>query len=289
MLFLAGKGRGKSWFLVNCGKHSLIHRKKVLHISLENDAEEVKLRYWQAFHAIAKQPIETVNVLSFRDRDADADLSERIRMSTVPVGFSLTTHDARLELESRMDRMRTWSENLRIKRFPNRTLTPDKLRNFLDSLESTQNYIPDIIMLDYAKLMKIDMRDYRHSVGENMEQLRALAVERNLALVTADQFNRQGYEAKQGKSTNIGEDWSQVHTADVVMSFSATDEERKRGLGRIHVDHCRTEDDKFNFLISQNYAIGQFCLQSMMLPKGYKVDDVGELDSLEDGDDDDNE
>jgi hypothetical protein len=56
------------------------------------------------------------------------------------------------------------------------------------------------------------------------------------------------------------------------------------------VDHCRTEDDKFAFLISQNYAIGQFCLQSMMLPKGYKVDAVEELDSLEeDGDEDDDD
>jgi len=287
MLFLAGKGRGKSWFLVNCGKHSLIHRKRVLHLSLENDAEEVKLRYWQAFHAIAKQPIESVDVLTFRERqDPDADFSDRVRLSHVPVGFSLATHDARLELESRMERMQMWSENLRIKRFPNRMLTPDALRGFLDSLESTQNFIPDILLLDYAKLMKISMRDYRHSVGENMEQLRAIAVERNLALVTVDQFNRAGYDAKQGKSTNIGEDWSQVHTADIVMSFSATDEERKRGLGRIYVDHCRTEDDKFAFMLSQNYAIGQFCIQSMALPKGYKVDGLDDL-GLDDEDDED--
>jgi hypothetical protein len=283
MLFLAGKGRGKSWFLVNCGKHSLIHRKRVLHLSLENSAEETMLRYWQSLFSIAKAPLESVDVMTFKENaDKDADITDRMKLATVPVGFSFATHDVRLELESRLERMHTWSDNLRIKRFPNRTLTPDGMRGFLDQMESSQNFLPDIVILDYAKLMKINMRDYRHSVGENMEQLRAVAVERNIAIVTADQFNRAGYEAKQGKSTNIGEDWSQVHTADIVMSFSATDEERKRGLGRIYVDHCRTEDDKFAFLVSQNYAIGQFCIQSMLLPKGYKVEGLDDLDLADD-------
>jgi len=54
MLLLGPTGAGKSWFLVHAGKHALLQRKKVLHISLEMSEHEVAQRYYQSIFSIPK-------------------------------------------------------------------------------------------------------------------------------------------------------------------------------------------------------------------------------------------
>lgn len=52
VLLLGATGLGKSWFLINIGKHALAQRKKVLHVTLELSAEETHKRYWQNLLAV---------------------------------------------------------------------------------------------------------------------------------------------------------------------------------------------------------------------------------------------
>lgn len=260
-----------TWFLVNCGRRALVLRKRVLHVSLENSEEEIKMRYWQNMFAVPKHMSDsdqiTLTRLNLHGEDYRGHGEE-----TVPVDFAFDSPELRAELESRVSLLElryNAINNLMIKRFPNRSLTVDGLRGHLDLLERVEGFVPDMLVLDYAKLMKVDMRDVRHSIGHNMELIRGLGVERNMAVVTADQFNREGYRAKQGRSIHIGEDWSQVHTADIVVAHSATDAEFNRGLARVYVEHARTERDKFACLITQALSIGQYCLQSVLLPRQY--------------------
>jgi hypothetical protein len=275
MLLIAGKGRGKTWFLTNAGKNALMLHHKVLHVSLEINEPEQRMRYYQSLFGVARRtPDAGIDV-------TDLEVGERGQVvgfadSTVRPEFDFQSQSLQDELEVRVDLMGGRNDNLIIKRFPNRTLTVDGLSGYLDMLEQVDRFVPDILLLDYARLMKLptsNAKDYRIGVGHNMEKLRALAVERNLALVTADQLNRTGHDAKQARSSHIGEDWSQVHTADVVLTHSATDAEKRRGLCRIYVDHARTEADKFGIIVSQNFAIGQFALQSALLPANY-YDDI---------------
>lgn len=48
MLFGGAAGRGKTWYLVHIGKHALMDRKKVVHLTGEIDEEEVLGRYYQS-------------------------------------------------------------------------------------------------------------------------------------------------------------------------------------------------------------------------------------------------
>ena len=52
-ILLGVTSHGKSWWLINLGKHALMHRKKVLHVTLELSAAEVQNRYLQNFFAVA--------------------------------------------------------------------------------------------------------------------------------------------------------------------------------------------------------------------------------------------
>ncbi len=274
MLFIAGKGRGKTWFLTNVGKNALLLNKRVLHLSLEINEQEMRQRYYQALFAVPRHKTpEGVDLPQLDVRDGRVSGFHSANMEP---DFGFNSQDLTEELLARMDMMGHRSDNLVIKRFPNRALTIPMLTGYLDMLDRVEHFNPDILCLDYAKLMRINSRnaqEFRMSVGENMERLRGLAVERNMALVTADQLNRIGFGKEQARSSHIGEDWSQVHTADVVLTHSATEAEMRHGLCRIFVDHARTESDKFGILVSQNFTIGQFGLQAAFLPATY-YDDI---------------
>jgi len=272
MLFIAGKGRGKSWWLINLGKRAMRAGKQVLHLTLELSAYETRMRYYQALWGVARWQADLLPVtrLVF-DKEGNCVNTEPDK---VEPKFDMESPELRLELETHLDKLGGSVGNLLIRRFPNRRLTINMLEAYLDQLEQVDAFTPDLLIIDYAKLMKFsnDPRDRRIALGENTELLRAIAVERNLALATADQLNREGYSSQHARSSHVGEDWSQVHTADVTLTHSATDEEMNHGLCRLYVDHARATRDKFGVLLAQSFQTGQFVLDSAILPPNYYED-----------------
>jgi hypothetical protein len=65
----------------------------------------------------------------------------------------------------------------------------------------------------------------------------------------------------------IAEDFSQGMTADVVLTYNCTPEERALGLARIYVAASREEEGEFTVLISQDYRTGQFCRSCVRMSK----------------------
>lgn len=289
LLFLGASGAGKSWFLIQIGKHAFLQRKRILHVTLEMGAEEVAQRYYQSFFACSKRNAKTK--LAVLELD-NFNRLEGLGQEELDVDFTLESKVAREELETRVTKLGTRIENLIIKRFPTRNLTVSQLAAYLDSLEVAENFIPDLLILDYIGIMNTDQSNHRISLGRTYESLRGLAVERNIACVTAHQISKRGAMAITAGSTDVAEDWSLIASSDQVITFSATDEEKAFGLGRIFVSKARSEKDKFGILLTQNYDIGQFCLNSVMLDNKYFdifKDTVGEYVEGDEGEEDDDD
>lgn len=287
MVLVAKSGGGKSWWLISIGKQALLQRKKVAHVSLEM-SEEVNLqRYYQALFSITKRDTE---VELSRLKVKDKQLIDVTR-ETVKPELSFQSSMISEELETRLEQWSKRAANIRIKRFPPRALTPDGLRGYLDNLEVATRFIPDLLILDYASLMKTDPRNHRIELGRNIEELRAVAVERNIAVVSAHQSNRAGAMSKTVRSTDVGEDWSVVQTCDTILTFSATEQEKQRGLGRLYVAKARDEADAWGLVIAQGVPMGQFCLDSAYLNQDYfdvaKLNEKAEVDEDQDIDEDD--
>jgi len=287
MLLIGAAGKGKTWFLIGVGKMALRQRKKVVHITLEVAAEEVMARYYQSIFSIPRRESEitiTTMELDHKDKLTGFDSEE------FKPGFSLDNNQIRDELQSHIGHMGKLFENLIVKRFPTRSLTTNALRGYLDTLEITEKFIPDIIILDYPAIMKTDNKDYRISLGRIMEDVRGIAVERNVAMVVVHQSSKAGADARQMTSSHIAEDWSIVETADIIITHSVTPTEFKHGLARLYVSKARTEQDRFGILITQNYAVGQFCLESVLLENEYwdqleNLEPAAEEAADDDGDD----
>lgn len=254
---IASTGKGKSWWLIAVGKAALQHHKKVLHITLELSAEKTARRYIQSIFGLTKDEAKHIQASSFiRDEHGLAtsvNLYQMYRESVVT---------KRKEIYDKLEKWESCPEWL-IKDFPTSTLSVEHLSLYLDSLEKEEGFKPDLLVIDYADLMKINAESFRIDTGRLYRELRGLGGMKDVAVVSATQGNRDSEDAKTVGITNVGEDWSKVGTADVVLTYSQTPEEFARGLARIYVAKGRDERDRFMALISQCYDIGQFALDSV--------------------------
>lgn len=264
-LIMAPAKRGKSWGLIHMGKMGVLHRVPTVHISLEMSEERVAQRYIQSFFAVSNRDSK-VKIPSFRyDREGrflDVEIAEDVRKSLRDSGIhGMLTTMLQRRFANRVP--------LIIKRFPTGQLTLSGYQAYLDSLERIHKMVPKQVILDYPDLMKVSSDNRRIDTGVLMQDLRGIAVERNHALVTATQGNRASADASTVTDTHAAEDYSKIMTADTVITYSQTPQEKKLGLARLLVSNARNESDKFMVLIAQNYAIGQFCLEATMMADSY--------------------
>lgn len=258
---------GKSQFLIHLGKMCALSRYKIAHITLEMSESKVSQRYYQTFGAIAKRK-ENFNLVRFR-KDEKGNLFEFKEVLITPKN-SLQDSNIKETLENLIDK---WSDrymkNILIKEFPTGTLTVYELEGYLDSLESTEKFVPDLLILDYPDLMKTNKDNYRLSINELYIQLRGLAVRRNIAVAVVSQANRSGSKQKILGSDHIAEAYSKVQHADLVITISATSAERKLGLARLFVTNARNDEGNLQLVISQNYRTSTFSTDSAVISPNY--------------------
>jgi RecA/RadA recombinase len=283
LLLLGPSGKGKSWFCVHLGKMALLAGKRVLHITLEMSEEQVAQRYYQSLFSASKRDRESERP---KIRFPKGEVSLGITYDTVDSEFILRGFYARDELELRLNALGSRAvDNVIVKRFAN--LTMDGLEAYLDGLQNHENWTPDLLILDYWQLVdpKVGADDYRLGMGRAFKKFRSIMVERNIAGVTPNQVTRKGIESTSNKMTDASEDISVAFTADVVLNYSSTDKEQRRGLGRLYVSKGRDERDKFGVFLTQHYETGQYALES--IPMSAEVYNL--ISRLSDGREDDDE
>jgi replicative DNA helicase len=263
---MAPTNRGKSWWLMHLGKWALLQRQSVLHITLEMSEPKTAARYLQSFFSITKRQAPTRLPKFIRNSEGgviDVNYEELTRPSFADV-------DIRAKLSSKIRREFRRRPKLKIKGFPSGKLTLAMLEAYLDNLARFENFTPDVLIVDYADLMSIkDVKNLRQELGAISVGLRGIGVERNMAVITASQTNREGINARVVDETNMSEDISKAFTADVLLTYNQTAAEYAMGLARIYVAKNRDDETKMMALITQAYAMGQFCLDSSPLMPQY--------------------
>lgn len=264
-LMVAAPGRGKSWWAVHAGRQALRHRWRVVHVTLEMSAPRVVARYLQSLFSLTQRQVERLRIAKFmRDEMGRLTGFDEEELARACIADPKTQR----EIAGKLKRLR-FAENVRVKEFPSGTLTVPMLRAYLDGLEQTQRFVPDLLIVDYADLMRVDPRYRREELGTLYVDLRGMASERNIAVVTASQSNREGAQSKVVRDVHVAEDWSKIMSADTVLTYNQTEEEKKRGLARLYVGKARNEESGFALLLSQAYPIGQFALDSIWMSENY--------------------
>lgn len=266
-LFIANAKKGKSWALMHLAKMALVHKLKVCHISLEMSEARTSQRYFQTLFAMSKRK-EVSKAVKFK-RDS---LNRIAGFENVKIKPKLSMDDQKIHarLSKKIDE---WSvrmlDNIIVKQFPTGQLTVNQLKAYLDTLDNNERFVPDLLIVDYPDLMKLDKNNYRLAIDETYKDLRGIAVERNIALAIVSQSHRGAAKAKVVGSENVAEAYSKIAHADVIITYSQTEIEQSLGLARLHVAGGRNDQDNITIVISQNYALGQFVVDSAIMRGNY--------------------
>ena len=262
-LYIAAAKRGKTWMLIQLAKMAMIHRLRVCHITLEMSEDRSAQRYMQALFAMSKRK-EKQTVTKF-ERDSLGRMTGFDEAEILPK-LSMQDPNIRAKLEKRIDKFgNRLLSNIIVKQFPTGTLTVRQLEAYLDSLESGERFIPDLLIVDYPDLMKLDKDNYRLAIDEIYKDLRGIAVTRNIALAVVSQGNRSSEKAKNVGGEHVAEAWSKIAHADCIITYNQTKAEKTMGLARLFVAGGRNDEDRITLCISQNYAMGTFIVDSVLL------------------------
>ena len=195
---LAGTGVGKSLFMCHVASSVLLQNKNVLYITLEMAEEKIAERI-------------DANLLNIPIQDI-TDLPKPMFDSKV-VSLSKKTQG-----------------NLIIKEYPTASAHSGHFKALLNELSLKKSFKPDIIFIDYLNICASS----RYRAGSNVnsysyikaiaEELRGLAVEANVPIVSATQTTRSGYGSSVVDLTDTSESFGLPATADLMFALISTEE-----------------------------------------------------------------
>jgi archaellum biogenesis ATPase FlaH len=218
--FIAPTGAGKSMFLVNCGAAAIAQGLNVLYVTCEMADYKIGIRFDSYFSGI--------------------------EINNVPDSAHIVEQQVRDQVKGR----------LFIKEFPTKTATVQTIRSHIQRLQATKEFIPDMVIVDYADLLRGSRGygDKRFELEGIYEELRALAQEFKVVLVTADQTNRSGLDMEVVTIGQIGESYAKATVCDVIMTVSRRADDKTTNSGRLFIAKSRLGQDGMVFPFQLNTA-----------------------------------
>ena len=197
-VILAGTGVGKSLAMCHMASANLLDGKNVLYITMEMAEEKIAERI----------DANLLNVPLDQLYDIPKDLYDK-----------------------KIDRLREKTVGkLIIKEYPTACAGSANFRHLLNELKIKRNFVPDIIYIDYLNICSSSRMKQGGGVNSYTyikaiaEELRGLAVEFNVPIVTATQTTRGGYDNSDVGLTDTSESFGLPATADLMIALIATDE-----------------------------------------------------------------
>ncbi len=208
---LAGTGVGKSLFMCHVASSVLLQGKNVLYITLEMAEEKI---------------------------------AERIDANLLNVNIQDITDLPRPMFENKVTALSKKTQGtLIIKEYPTASAHSGHFKTLLNELALKKSFKPDIIFVDYLNICASSR--YRANSGVNSysyikaiaEELRGLAVETNLPIVSATQTTRSGFGSSDVDLTDTSESFGLPATADLMFALISTEE--LEGLNQIMVKQLK--------------------------------------------------
>ena len=208
---LAGTGVGKSLFMCHFASSVLLQGRNVLYITLEMAEEKIAERI-------------DANLLNVNIKDIE----------TLP----------KMMFDTKVNNIAKKTQGtLIIKEYPTASAHAGHFRALLNELSLKKSFRPDIIFIDYLNICGSSRYKSNFSVNSYSyikaiaEELRGLAVEANVPIVSATQTTRSGFSSSDPDLTDTSESFGLPATADLMFALISTEELEQ--LGQIMVKQLK--------------------------------------------------
>lgn len=241
-IFLAMTGLGKTLVMCHMAASAISQGKNVLYITLEMAEERIAQRI-------------DANLLNIDIKDLAALSKE--------------------SFNKRIDKLRDRSNGkLVIKEYPTSSAHAGHFRVLLEELKTKKNFQPDLIVVDYLGICsssRIKMSSGANSyliVKSIAEELRGLAMEYNVPVISGAQTNKSGYDNSDVDLSNMSESYGLNSTADLILGLIRTEELDK--LNQIMVKQLK---NRYSDLSTNKRFVVGVDRSKMRL---YNIEDVGQ-------------
>ena len=199
---LAGTGVGKSLFMCHVASSVLLQGKNVLYITLEMAEEKI---------------------------------AERIDANLLNVNIQNITELPKPMFDKKVNTIAKKTQGTPIiKEYPTASAHSGHFKSLLNELSLKKSFKPDIIFIDYlnicasARYKGAIVNSYTY-VKAIAEELRGLAVEHNVPIVSATQTTRAGFGNSDPDLTDTSESFGLPATADLMFALISTEELESQG------------------------------------------------------------
>ena len=223
---LAGTGVGKSLFMCHVASSALLGGKNVLYITLEMAEEKIAERIDANLLNIPIQEIGDLPKVMFENKVTN--LAKKTQGTLI------------------------------IKEYPTASAHSGHFKALLNELALKKSFRPDIIFIDYLNICAssryrgnstVNSYSYIKSIAE---ELRGLACEANVPIVSATQTTRSGYGSSDVELTDTSESFGLPATADLMFALISSDD--LEGLGQIMVKQLK---NRYNDpTVYKKFAVG---------------------------------
>ena len=208
---LAGTGVGKSLFMCHVASSVLLQGRNVLYITLEMAEEKI---------------------------------AERIDANLLNINIQEIADLPKMMFDSKVTSLAKKTQGtLIIKEYPTASAHSGHFKSLLSELALKKSFKPDIIFIDYLNICASSR--YRGNLSVNSysyikaiaEELRGLAVESNVPIVSATQTTRSGFGSSDVELTDTSESFGLPATADLMFALISTED--LEGLNQIMVKQLK--------------------------------------------------
>lgn len=224
---LAGTGVGKSLFMCHVAANALTQGRNVLYITMEMAEERI---------------------------------AERIDANLLNVPMDQLANISKVMLTSKVEDLASRTNGkLIIKEYPTGSAHTGHFRALLNELKLKRNFVPEMIFIDYLNIcassrmkgMGGSINSYTY-IKAIAEELRGLAVEFNVPIVTATQTTRSGYSSSDPGLEDTSESFGLPATADLMFALISSEE--LESLGQIMVKQLKNRYNDPNF--KKRFVVG---------------------------------
>lgn len=182
-------------------------------------------------HVAASALKQGNNVLYITLELAEERVGERIDANLMNITLDELKIVDKEVFDKRMDKIRNKTNGkLIIKEYPTASAHSGHFRALLEELKTKKNFIPDMVIIDYLNIcasarmkMGAAVNSYTY-IKSIAEELRGLAVEYNIPILSATQVNRTGFSSSDIEMTDTSESFGLPATADFMIAVIRTEE-----------------------------------------------------------------
>ena len=189
-----------------------------------------------------------LNVLYITLEMAEERIAERIDANLLDVSLKDLENLPKTSYVKKVERIRDKTEGrLIIKEYPTATAGAGHFRHLMNELRLKRNFVPDIVYIDYLNICSSMRLKYGANVNSYTyiksiaEEIRGLAVEKNIPIVTATQTTRSGFSNSDPGLEDTSESFGLPATVDLMLALVSSEE--LEGLNQIMIKQLK---NRFN-------------------------------------------